>query len=379
MSLFFPEERSRMMIAKGGASLLAVAVACFGAADGVVYDKGGSPLDGVVVKSGTDSVRSVDGRWSIGETVSATRAGSWAAPTGTRHLVLESGRLRVALGGRDAAGKISAATCASRASQAPREAFRAAVATGDTLRFLYAGRLLGTRILGKECSRLIEVVDTSEDRTHGIPWVEGIRYDSIQDARDGQVYRVVPVGRQLWMAENLDFATDSSVVYEGNGRNGALYGRLYSWADALDLPDSCNWNACALPTHPRGACPAGWHVPDTTEWRELEDTVAAATGVGLDGIARMLESRGGWFDADGVAHPGLDSVGMRILPSGNRYDDGVFNHIRERTFLHSATQNDASTAWARQITLDWTGVVGDYYYGKGHMLAVRCVADSLVR
>jgi uncharacterized protein (TIGR02145 family) len=95
---------------------------------------------------------------------------------------------------------------------------------------------------------------------------------------DGNVYKTIRIGTQVWMAENL-----KTTKY----RNGAPITFINSdatWA-SLALPQSpayCNskddtstianygrlynWNAA---TDSRGLAPAGWHVPSLDEWLTL--------------------------------------------------------------------------------------------------------------
>ena len=97
--------------------------------------------------------------------------------------------------------------------------------------------------------------------------------DTIIDSRDGQIYNIVKIGNQWWMAENLRTATynDDTPIPEvpdsiwSNLTTGAycwyyndslgfkFYGMLYNWYTV---------NTGKL-------CPTGWHVPTDAEWTTL--------------------------------------------------------------------------------------------------------------
>lgn len=88
----------------------------------------------------------------------------------------------------------------------------------------------------------------------------------IQDIRDNKVYRTVAIGRQCWMADNLDLWTHpqrGSIgrCYGGKKANCDRYGRMYTWEQA-NLGNYSN-------TTKTGICPAGWHLPTNVEWNNL--------------------------------------------------------------------------------------------------------------
>lgn len=107
----------------------------------------------------------------------------------------------------------------------------------------------------------------------------GCDSDSTVTDSEGNVYRIVKIGSQCWMAENLrstagiaevsnttqwgDIFTSQSrtpawCYYENDSSNNALYGKLY------------NWHA----VNTGNLCPTGWHIPTQQEWQTLIDLLA---------------------------------------------------------------------------------------------------------
>ena len=132
----------------------------------------------------------------------------------------------------------------------------------------------------------------------------------------GQTYKTIGIGAQTWMAENLNYeykvndSTYGNWCYKDSAKYCAQYGRLYTWAAAMDTAaTNCGFNRnCAASWHKtQGVCPDGWHLPDSTEWKTLFTAVG-----GADSAGTKLRSATGW-DSN---YNGTDAYGFTALPSG---------------------------------------------------------------
>jgi uncharacterized protein (TIGR02145 family) len=187
----------------------------------------------------------------------------------------------------------------------------------------------------------------------------------VVDPRDGQSYPVVNLGKQTWMARNLNYNTDSSWTYENSADSGAKYGRLYTWAAAMDLPDSCNLAGCEdliKPVH-QGACPTKWHVPTPAEWSYLTDSVQKA-----DSAATHLRATSGWYTIL-PAYDGTDRFGFAALPGGLR-DAGSFDNSGNYAWFRTASPDAVLSLMPFQPAVQlFAGLTTQYGY------SLRCVKD----
>lgn len=212
----------------------------------------------------------------------------------------------------------------------------------------------------------------------------------MKDERDGQTYKTVKIGTQTWMAENLNFAyTDVPFKYEKDNevyisdstswcyndsvKYCAKYGRLYTWAAAMDSVGTwptngkgCGYDKTCTPTYPvRGVCPEGWHLPTKAEFETLFTAVGGKSTAG-----KMLNSTSGWNSSGN----GTDAYAFSALPAGDRYDNGYFNYEGYNTFFWSSTEINSGSAY--YMGLGYNGDnAGLIYYYKIYGFSVRCVKD----
>jgi len=271
--------------------------------------------------------------------------------------------------------------------------------------------------------------------------VDICEYGTLTDERDGQTYKTVKIGEQVWMAENLNYAytgvpfiyggvtTDSitwclgddesscksrsdstrwwcfhddefclftsdssSWCYNDDPANCAKYGRLYTWAAAIDSvklvndakdPQDCgDGKICTLPAKVQGICPTGWHLPNETEWKTLFTAVGSIVAGSYSdahyhsAAGKMLKSTSGWkdYELEGRKNGnGMDAFGFSALPAGDRYlagdfsDEGKYAHFWCSAELNRYHACDLDLYYGNSATLE--------YSYKSSAYSVRCVKD----
>jgi uncharacterized protein (TIGR02145 family) len=188
-------------------------------------------------------------------------------------------------------------------------------------------------------------------------------------------YETIVIGTQTWMAENLNYVTRSSRCYNDDPANCEIYGRLYSWATAMNLPSNCNSNDCLDQIQPKhkGICPSGWHIPTREEYDVLSDFVG---GRAID--AKHLKAKEGWDNCgpSGSGNYSLceDTHNFAALPGG--YFPSSYNYftgIGRNGSWWSASEFSGSFASLMSMgsseSISWTGS------SKKDLHSIRCIKD----
>ena len=183
-------------------------------------------------------------------------------------------------------------------------------------------------------------------------FADGGQKGSFTDPRDGKTYKTVKIGNQVWMAENLNYETDSSYCYEDKKFFCHKFGRLYSWNAAMQ------------------ACPAGWHLPSDNEWQTLFDAVRGKSGSG-----KVLKAESGWMNYKDKRGDGTDDFGYSAFPAGYRDDCGDFSSAGKYAFFWSSAEKNCLTAYKiglRFFDESASLAVSD----KDVAFSVRCLRDD---
>ena len=147
---------------------------------------------------------------------------------------------------------------------------------------------------------------------------------------DGNTYKTVKIGSQIWMAENLKTAKYNDGSYISNVTDNNLWGNLssgawcyYNNSDSLGkiYGKMYNWYVVsAFSSENKNVCPVGWHVPSNSDWTILSDF--------LGGTTNNLTSK---IKEYGVSHwnsPNVDATNTSLftaLPGGYYYNWGDYS------------------------------------------------------
>ncbi len=204
---------------------------------------------------------------------------------------------------------------------------------------------------------------------------------------DGYTYKTVGIGTQMWMAENLRVTTgvDSSWCYNDEPENCEIYGRLYTWATAMDIDEKYQFQSALKDgvisdtSYNRGICPKGWHIPSDEEWQTLFDFVDASNGVATAGQS-LCDPNGAWKGYDN--YPMTDDYGFSAIPGGKYHyaiegndnvgwkDLGASMHVWSATESADTASTNVYTRYIQPKEIDRND------FPKARRRYVRCVKDE---
>ncbi len=157
---------------------------------------------------------------------------------------------------------------------------------------------------------------------------------SFTDTRDGQTYKTVQIGEQVWIAENLNYKTRrGSWCYDNDAANCEKYGMLYNWKTAKTV------------------CPPGWELPS------FGTLLSNVGGRGSNAYNALIPSGNRGFSA---------------LFGGWRNHYGDFLSIDRSGAFWSSSPGGISGAWSLSISSGRESA----FLSKGHRsggYSVRCI------
>jgi uncharacterized protein (TIGR02145 family) len=196
----------------------------------------------------------------------------------------------------------------------------------------------------------------------------------VQDA-SGNSYKIIKIGEQVWMAENLKtnrysngelipneqgksawakLQTGAWCNYNNLAKNDVQYGKLYNWYAVTDY---------------RNVCPVGWHVPSDSDWIILTDFLGGKEIAGGKLKTTKLEY---WKNQNIKA---TNESGFSGFSGGGRDSDGgTFGNLGLFGYWWSSLEVDTFKAKALGLHFD-NDMVEFYKSNKSAGISIRCLKD----
>jgi uncharacterized protein (TIGR02145 family) len=238
--------------------------------------------------------------------------------------------------------------------------------------------------------------------TSGVSYSEEIMFTSSVFANsipvtdiDGNEYKTIRIGNQIWMCENLQttkyrngdlIGTTSPAtknissenipkyqwVFNGDETNLIKFGRLYTWYVVTDS---------------RNIAPEGWRVPSLNDFDVLEKFLVdngynypEHSGDYADFLGKSMASTSLWETNATTGNVGCDPIKNNVTnfnayPVGYKTTNGSFVFFGWTTIFWSSSAYDYSNGLGRQLTAEDPDL-WNCYSPKEYGCAVRCVKDA---
>lgn len=205
----------------------------------------------------------------------------------------------------------------------------------------------------------------------------------LTDSRDGNVYKYVRIGNQVWMSENLAYLPSVNPSTVQSEYDPTYYVYAYEGSDVAEAKATSNYTTYGVLYNwpaAKTVCPTGWHLPSFEEWNALAQYISDDNG-GYDmtgsaeddwqNVGAHLKATTGWFDNGS----GSDDYGFSALPSGFRYAYNDYRSITEGAYW-----------WSTEEQTEIRGYMWGTHYSNNVFartpfaaycgFSVRCVKDN---
>lgn len=207
-----------------------------------------------------------------------------------------------------------------------------------------------------------------------------VQAQTVEDI-DGNIYKTVTIGTQIWMAENLKatkFNDGTEIPLAKVDAN--------EWADhtvaASTTPAYCwLYDSASVYKDRYGAfyngftvirnnlCPDGWHVPSDQDWTIL------ITYLGGESVAGGKLKETGTINWNEPNNGATNETGFTARAGGSISDNGSNWYNRSYSFWWSSTVNNEKYLWTRDINFNVPSISRNYAEMQvGN--SVRCIKDA---
>ena len=181
---------------------------------------------------------------------------------------------------------------------------------------------------------VIVLVFLLSDRGLDAYFQDKFQYKEFVDARNNQTYKMIKIGSQVWIAQNMNLPTSNSVC-----DSCELYGRLYNYEEAQNV------------------CPTGFVLPTYADYEEW-----------LKNSAEVKD----WLAIKGWAN-GADSFGFVAMPNG--FLSRESRTVKSRGEMASFWLQESKSNFAMRVKIDEkNNVLSASPLEQDYGLGVRCIS-----
>ncbi|MFH0893620.1 MAG: FISUMP domain-containing protein [Bacteroidota bacterium] len=199
---------------------------------------------------------------------------------------------------------------------------------------------------------VVSMITQDSCKKHILDQIE-VTPGTFTDPRDEHVYKTTTFGDATWLAENLDFETDSGSCYYDNDPGNHEYGRLYSYYVAT------------------AAVPPGWHLPTLEDIHYLNDNFGGA------GAAAQVKEQGTSHWINNYSST-TNYSGLTLIPGG-KFDISK-NEFKDKGFAGNFWKNQSGlNGYYVDDYHSWIDGYSDSsssYQPQKFMYSIRCVKNK---
>ncbi|MBR1809079.1 MAG: fibrobacter succinogenes major paralogous domain-containing protein [Paludibacteraceae bacterium] len=234
---------------------------------------------------------------------------------------------------------------------------------------------------------------------------DNINFDQFVDMRDGQVYKYVQIGDQIWMTENMRYLpkvnnTSDDDQYRVYGYTGSNPNEARSYGLS---PETSNDNVPAgFAVYPnfgvlynyraaQAAVPQGWRIPTQADYQKLQSYLEEELGKRMRSnisnlaVVALLSDKTASIGIDWASsdlknenlknnHPEWGFSGFNLLPAGNYV--GEFQYAGKRAYLWTQTVPESYNEQHEVMSIENNdnGFQFEIFHNS-HFMSLRCIKN----
>lgn len=191
--------------------------------------------------------------------------------------------------------------------------------------------------------------------------------NTLTDLRDGQVYKTVTIGTQVWMAQNLNYLPNDTVgtIWAGKTLCGGGAWKTKTEGDCETFGRLYEEDFASIKNYTQAICPDGWSLPTKAQYQEF------ISSLGDDAANKMRIDNSVYWDVDDATN----QSGFSAVPSGYYSLAKGFNPIYEQNTPVVALFFDRKSQTGNSTIMIVDNTINYMQFGDKQFAAIRCIKD----